>query len=100
MKRISRLVSVLLAIVMACTTLAVTSFADDTYVASVTIDGVTTNYTTIASAFNALSSDTTATITLLCDTSYSGSGLQLNGNVTFDLNGFTLTGTSSTPMAT
>jgi len=95
MKKLLRLVSVLLVVALTCTTLAVTSFADGN-VAAVTIDGVTTEYATLKEAFAVLTSSTTATIDLLCDTSYSGSAaLQFNGNVTLDLNGHTITGTSS-----
>ncbi|MCD7784835.1 MAG: hypothetical protein LUH18_04550 [Oscillospiraceae bacterium] len=95
MKKLLRLVSVLLVVALTCTMLAVTSFADDN-VAAVTIDGVTTEYATLKEAFAVLTSSTTATIDLLCDTSYSGTAaLQFNGTVTLNLNGHTITGTSS-----
>ncbi|MCD7846548.1 MAG: hypothetical protein LUG49_00715 [Oscillospiraceae bacterium] len=95
MKKLLRLVSALLVIALTCTTLAVTSFADGN-VAAVTIDGVTTEYATLKEAFAVLTSSTTATIDLLCDTSYSGTAaLQFNGTVTLNLNGHTVTGTST-----
>lgn len=60
-------------------------------VASLTVDGQTTTYSSLVSAFNSVQSGQTATITLLSDTN--GSGLFLkadqNKNITIDFNNHT-----------
>ncbi len=98
-----RLMCVILSVMLVVAMMPTAAFADDDYVASVTIGNETTCYTTIADAVTAANNAASdPTITLLADVTVTSnisikSGTSKNGvysfvnTTTLDLNGFTLT---------
>jgi len=88
MKKVLRFFSLLMATAMMAMS-PMKMWADD--VASVTINGNTTNYTTVEAAFTAANvADQTSTIKLLADYTTQNSIQATAGNITLDLNGKTL----------
>ena len=88
----NRILSMILTIVVLIgmvPTMSLTAFAAETNVASVTIDGTTTNYTDLASAFTAArdATGTSVTLTLLEDVTTEESISATGGKFTFDLTG-------------
>ena len=99
----NRILSMILTIVVLIgmvPAMSLTAFAAETNVASVTIDGTTTNYTDLASAFTAArdATGTSVTLTLLEDVTTEESISVTGGKFTFDLNGKTLQNTETIVM--
>lgn len=90
MKHTMKLLSMILSICMVLGMLPLSAFATEELCYTVTIDGITTNYTDINEAFDTANAAQSATVTLHQDVNESISDLTVyGGNVTLDLNGRT-----------